>query len=242
MTLVALGGDGTINDILNGIEPFAFSYLRLHPLRFRQRFCPGSFPSLHSGPGPGSGPSSENLRLREHRTDFPGRTHPFLGVSAGMGYDASVCSACGRSALKTCLNTFRAGKLVYLFSGIKLLFTQKLVPLTVTTEEYGLCFSQGILCRRDESSLRGRRLLLLSKSGSGGRNAGIFACWIRCPESAPSFFCPWLCLGNTAIKKEYRSFAAARRSSGLLYPSASIRTASALVWKNSFPSLCFPKS
>lgn len=140
VTLVALGGDGTINEILNGIEPSSSLTFACIPSGSGNDFVRGlSLPSTPALALEAALHPKTFVSVNIGQISLGGRTRSF-GVSAGMGYDASVCSACGRSALKTCLNTFRAGKLVYLFSGIKLLFTQKLAPLTVTTEEYGTLF------------------------------------------------------------------------------------------------------
>jgi diacylglycerol kinase family enzyme len=54
--------------------------------------------------------------------DLPPRR--FL-ISCGVGYDADICKEVSKSRLKKILNRIGIGKLIYLFVGIKQIFTRK---------------------------------------------------------------------------------------------------------------------
>ena len=130
--LLVLGGDGTLNEVLNGIEDFKHTILS----------C------LRTGSGndfAGNVGVERNLKkaldqLLEHPMEAgldygvihaderPARR--FL-ISCGMGYDADICEEVSRSKLKKVLNKFGLGKLVYLMIGIKQIFTREEVDASL---------------------------------------------------------------------------------------------------------------
>lgn len=130
--LVVIGGDGTVNETVNGVQDFS-------PLKFA--FIPtGSGNDLARGLGFSDRISDEELQrmirhiadgkiLRHldignthinHRTDILSRQHPdevpddqrFL-ISSGMGFDAGVCEEALHSATKDFFNRMHLGKITY---------------------------------------------------------------------------------------------------------------------------------
>lgn len=130
--LVVIGGDGTVNETVNGVQDFS-------SLKFA--FIPtGSGNDLARGLGFSDRISDEELQrmirhiadgkiLRHldignthinHRTDILSRQHPdevpddqrFL-ISSGMGFDAGVCEEALHSATKDFFNRMHLGKITY---------------------------------------------------------------------------------------------------------------------------------
>jgi len=124
--LLVLGGDGTLNEVLNGIQDFDHTILSC--LRtgsgndFAANVCMEKDPLVALSQLLDS-PMETRLDYGTVRAD----EHPprrFL-ISCGMGYDAEICEEVSRSKLKKILNKVHLGKLVYLMIGLKQIFTRK---------------------------------------------------------------------------------------------------------------------
>ncbi len=135
--IVVLGGDGTMNEVLNGIDDFTKVLLGYIPSgssndlarslkiptepvkALRNILKPTKFKYLDYGiihfPG----------------TDYTPRK--FI-CSSGMGYDANVCNEVQASPLKKRLNRFGAGKFVYIAIAIKQLITLKSLSATLVVD------------------------------------------------------------------------------------------------------------
>lgn len=135
--IIVIGGDGTLNQCINGIQ---------NPDRFELSLLPAGSGNDFS--------RDKNLpdTVCEILSSILNRTHTraldivtaelslrdsdvlcrdFL-VSCGLGYDAEVCLAVNSSRLKPALNRLHLGKLVYLFFGLKNLISTKLVTMELT--------------------------------------------------------------------------------------------------------------
>ena len=125
--LVILGGDGTVNEALQGIVDFE---------RVRVGYIPtGSGNDLARNLGIGKDPVQALDRVlsggREMCMDL-GRVRwrqdggieerRFL-IGCGMGFDAAVCQEVQASSLKGLLNRLHLGRLTYLGIGLKQMFT-----------------------------------------------------------------------------------------------------------------------
>lgn len=127
--ILALGGDGTLNEILNGIVDFSHTKLS----------C------IRSGSGNDFARNmkliSDPVRSLSHMIDDPEEVLLDYGcvlardkertiekrflISCGVGYDADVCAEVEQSSWKRRLNKIRLGKLIYLLIGIKQVFSRK---------------------------------------------------------------------------------------------------------------------
>ncbi|MCD8053437.1 MAG: hypothetical protein LUF00_05250 [Lachnospiraceae bacterium] len=148
--LLLIGGDGSLNDTVNGLSLEQIPTLLLLPTGSGNDFARGlrmkrSMPamlSLLQNAGnltpcdldcgevlilnrQGS-PAGQNRRRPEHRR--------FL-VSCGMGYDAGVCHAINNSPLKTVCNRLHLGKVTYLILGIRQIFRYKKASVTLTLDD-----------------------------------------------------------------------------------------------------------
>lgn len=135
VTLIAVGGDGTANEVIDGI-------VRLDKVTFG--YIPtGSSNDLARGLGL---PKDPLLILQQIL--HPKRLLPiYLGrscarnkarrfaVSCGIGYDAAVCHEALRSPLKTALNRIHLGKLTYLGIALKQLLMQRPISAAVETDD-----------------------------------------------------------------------------------------------------------
>lgn len=139
VTLVVVGGDGTFNEALNGINDFS---------RVTIGFIPtGSANDLGYSLGIPSQPvmalehilQSENEHFMDigetlfHKT---GEVRRFA-ISSGIGLDAEVCALVSNGRLKAVLNRLHLGKLVYFVNAIRIVFSQPLAEgkLIFTDEE-----------------------------------------------------------------------------------------------------------
>lgn len=127
--ILVLGGDGTLNEVLNGIQDFKHTVIS----------C------LQTGSGNdfarNAGVQKDVKKAMEELLDRPMEVSLDYGlayaedqlprrflISCGAGYDADICEEVSRSKLKKILNHFGLGKLVYVMIGIKQIFTRNDSP------------------------------------------------------------------------------------------------------------------
>ena len=134
-TLVVLGGDGTINEVINGVlypEKLTLGYiptgsgndftratkLPTEPMKALENVLnPGKIISLDVG------------------TAYAGEEKYHFAVSAGIGFDAAVCHYVAKSKLKLWLNKIRLGNLVYLGTAVRRLLGDKTVHMELTLDD-----------------------------------------------------------------------------------------------------------
>ncbi|MBR6477255.1 MAG: diacylglycerol kinase family lipid kinase [Lachnospiraceae bacterium] len=123
--LLVLGGDGTLNEVLDGIQDFKHTILSC--------IRTGSGNDFAGNVGVEKDTQKALAQLLDHpmeaaldygliRADEH-EPRRFL-ISCGMGYDADICEEVSRSRLKKALNRVGLGKLVYLLIGVKQIFTR----------------------------------------------------------------------------------------------------------------------
>lgn len=128
LTLIILGGDGTMNEAIQGIPTGADVTLGYIPTGSSNDLArdlgipqkPGAALDLilHTGK-----PRPMDLG----RLTYPDGESRRFSVSCGLGYDAAVCEEVQRSRFKTVLNKIGLGKLSYLVIALKQLFATKAV-------------------------------------------------------------------------------------------------------------------
>ena len=127
--IVVLGGDGTLNLVLNSIEDM--EHTKLSVIRV------GSGNDFARNAGVDKNPEKALLHLldtpeeweldygeAEYKTIKGTQKRRRFIISSGIGYDADICEEVSRSRLKKTLNVFHLGKLVYAMIGIKQIFTR----------------------------------------------------------------------------------------------------------------------
>lgn len=133
-TMVALGGDGTVNEVINGIvevEKVVFGYIPT-----------GSSNDFARGLGLPQNPM-EALQIILHHGytrkmdiglfTLQGKKRRFA-VSAGVGFDAAICHQAVNSRLKVVLNRLKLGKLTYVIIALNRLFRDSRLDLKITLD------------------------------------------------------------------------------------------------------------
>ncbi|MDO5702810.1 MAG: diacylglycerol kinase family lipid kinase [Lachnospiraceae bacterium] len=124
-TIVAVGGDGTVDEIVNGMENVSSVTLAVIPTGSANDFCRG----LHIT----ASPETALLRVLHpsvvKRVDVgvltDGRKMRRFIVSAGTGFDAEVCYRSSKSRFKPLLNRYGLGKMVYTAVAVKSLLNMQ---------------------------------------------------------------------------------------------------------------------
>lgn len=131
-TIVALGGDGTVNEVVNGIRNFDKTILGYIPIGSSNDFARGL--ELPTDPVE----ALENILkcpklhpMNVGEIAFKGKKRRFA-VSAGIGFDADICHEAVVSHVKYFLNKLKLGKLTYVCIALHRLFVT--TPCTVTVK------------------------------------------------------------------------------------------------------------
>lgn len=134
--IVTVGGDGTINEVINGIDTYSNVLLGYIPT--------GSSNDLARGLNLPKNPIKALDRVLSP-TRFQYFDHGCLScndgnpprrfsVSSGIGYDADICYEALNSKLKKNLNRIKLGKLVYFLIGLKQVILNRPVEAELTID------------------------------------------------------------------------------------------------------------
>lgn len=135
--LIIIGGDGTVNEAVNGIADFEHTLFGFVPCGS------GNDLALDLGlPKDKKEIVKQLLQGDVKRIQDVGEVVYFdhedkphkrrFNISCGFGFDAEICAFVERSKLKKILNRIHLGKLIYLIQGIHVIFTTQLTPLELT--------------------------------------------------------------------------------------------------------------
>lgn len=155
VNLIIVGGDGTLNEAVNGIRDIRKVRLGLVPVGSGNDFARGigldysNLEELSLKILEGKVRRKVDVGEVIYRTaytqgrgdrkpvpveDADGKRIRFL-VSAGIGFDAEICHEASVTPVKPLLNRLHLGQAVYILSAIKLIFTSKTLPLTLTLDD-----------------------------------------------------------------------------------------------------------
>jgi YegS/Rv2252/BmrU family lipid kinase len=140
INLLVIGGDGTINEVLDGIRDFSRIRLGVIPVGSGNDFA-REFPLSKD-------PVSCITHILDHGEELcvdlgeiswdQGRQHRLFAISSGIGLDAIVCKKALTSHLKVILNKLHLGKLTYVLLTVQTLFSMKTANVSLTLED-GSC-------------------------------------------------------------------------------------------------------
>lgn len=135
VTIIVIGGDGTINEVLNGITDFEKVRLGIIPAGSGNDFARGikvdtdinelvdKLINNHL--------SDNTRRVDLGRVCFEDNGSRLFGISSGVGMDAIVCKKVTGSRIKKLLNKLHLGKLSYIFMTVYTLFSMETTDITV---------------------------------------------------------------------------------------------------------------
>ncbi|SCY45341.1 diacylglycerol/lipid kinase family protein [Butyrivibrio sp. INlla14] len=147
--IVVLGGDGTLNEVINGIQDFENTLVGYIPIGSSNDFARDlSYPkkvddlidqiiagkktrTLDLGRLTYNSMSRETSRLHDDRISV---TRMF-DVSSGIGFDAAVCEQALSSGTKNFLNKIGLGKLTYGSIAVRQLLGVEKVPCDITLND-----------------------------------------------------------------------------------------------------------
>ena len=155
-TLLILGGDGSMNEAVNGIRNFErtrVGFLQIGSGNDLQRdmHLPKDqreiIASVLRGQVVRRCDVGEVL-FHDRHSILPGWEDPryarrLFNVGCGIGFDAECCWAAASSRFKSVLNALRLGKLIYLAAAIRLIFTSQMADCEITFEGGTGCEADG---------------------------------------------------------------------------------------------------
>lgn len=139
VSIIIIGGDGTINQCINTIPDFDRAELSVLPTGSGNDFCRNKDIPKSLEEQIDNIVAKKNIRMVDRGeityrcADTEPITRKFV-VSTGFGYDAAVCHMAEHSKLKKALNKIKLGKLVYLLIGVKEIFDAKLTDMDITID------------------------------------------------------------------------------------------------------------
>ncbi len=138
--IIAVGGDGTLFEVINGFVGFPEALLGFVGAGSGNDFCRGA--SIPIKPEAAlalitSEPQQKvSLDCGKFTTDHSGR----FASSVGMGVDAVVTETVNKSSLKTTFNRLKLGKLVYLMIFLRSIWTFSKPTIEVEVDDVSKCY------------------------------------------------------------------------------------------------------
>ena len=123
-TFLVIGGDGTLNEVVNGLKYPNLATIGLIPFGSGNDFAKAM--NIPTDPAKALDlilSCTETTPINFGETHLPNSYRRFI-ISCGMGFDSDVCTEVQTSRLKPILNKIGMGKLVYTLIGIKKLITK----------------------------------------------------------------------------------------------------------------------
>ena len=157
--LIILGGDGTMNAVVNGIMDFEHTKVGFIQTGSGNDLIKGLGISMSTGELIDIILQGETVRscdigrityhnqssildpfthkpVEENaQSSAPGSCRERLfNISAGIGFDAAICQRADSSGLKTILNSIRMGKLIYISEAVHMIFASPMVGMKITCD------------------------------------------------------------------------------------------------------------
>lgn len=134
-TLIVLGGDGTINEVINGISDFQAVTLAYIPIGSSNDFARGM--ALSHDPHTALKHilvPSRYTYLSVGTVTYETKSRRFA-VSSGFGFDAEVCCRISISRIKAFFNKFSLGKFSYVSVAVQSLLLQAPKRVVITMDD-----------------------------------------------------------------------------------------------------------
>lgn len=199
--LVIVGGDGTINEAINGIPDFS-------KVRFSV-IASGSGNDFGRGLNIQGTPKEQMRRILDDLKDNAepdhidlgcvaynkGKTKRYYAISAGFGLDADITRRTNLSPLKGILNRLGMGKLVYLIITVQALFQMRTTRMYVRRGDSHGIFTKAIFLAG--MNFRGEGGGIPMAPDADPRDGKLSVCMVHgIPQWATFFILPVLVLGK----------------------------------------------
>lgn len=140
LSVIVLGGDGTVNEALQGISRFdkvALSYIPTGSSNDFARDLGISKDPIEALEQILHNPTRKRIDIgsveyKDCRKPDPEKEKRYFAVSCGIGYDAAICQEAMHSKIKQVLNRCGLGKLTYLIVALKQLACAKSISAKFT--------------------------------------------------------------------------------------------------------------
>ena len=144
--LIIMGGDGSLNEALNGVADFSNVRIGFIPVGSANDFAKDAGISKDVGQTVRTILDGDHRRrldlgrvswesFREDEDEdsvlMPDVQNRYFLISSGVGFDAQVCYDADRSRWKKLLNKIRLGKLIYIVTAIRLIRTARRATLDI---------------------------------------------------------------------------------------------------------------
>ena len=133
--IIVIGGDGTLNEVFNGISDYSKVTLGYIPSGSGGDFARDL--GIHLDPAKALEailhPSEYKIMDVGHMVNA--ECDKKFGISAGIGFDAAVCHEALKSKLKVFLNKLHLGKLTYVFIALKQLASLEKTGCTIILDD-----------------------------------------------------------------------------------------------------------
>lgn len=209
INIIAIGGDGTINEILNGITDFDRVYLGIIPTGSGNDFARGL--GLERDPLKAvdkivncSHDDSTGVDIGEYTDNTTGE-HRYFGISSGMGLDALVCNSVQESPLKKVMNFLHLGGLSYGVLTVMKLFTMKSTGAYIETDTESFHVKNLIFAASMNTYAEGGGVPMAPQASYDDGKLSV--CMAGDISRFQTFFCfPVLLMGRQSHIKRFRLF------------------------------------
>jgi len=139
--LIVLGGDGTLNEVINGINDFDQVMIGYIPTGSSNDFAKGlNIPIKPDKALEKILHSDTTKKIDIGYLHYQNITKRFIG-SSGIGFDASVCYYSNKSTTKGFLNYLKLGKLIYLYTALRTLFSYQTTTMSLSIDHHQYRYS-----------------------------------------------------------------------------------------------------
>jgi YegS/Rv2252/BmrU family lipid kinase len=204
--IVVVGGDGTINEVLNGITDFSRVKLGLVPTGSGNDFTRGLKLPRHN-PKKAldivlNSKGDKKIDLGRSTVLSTGDSRIF-GISSGFGLDAIVGTGINEAKIKKILNWLHLGKLSYAVLTIQTLFTMKTYEVSLSFDgEEPMKFNKLIFLAAMNFKAEGGGVPMSPKArGDDGELSVCMAAGV--PKILTFFKFPLLCMGHHSKSKGF---------------------------------------
>ncbi len=206
INLIVIGGDGTINEVINGIQDFNKIYLGVIPTGSGNDFARGL--GIKSRPVEMiekiiTNPQINNIDMGQ--VVYGDNNRRNFAISGGVGLDAIVCKKALTSKIKKLLNKIHMGKLTYLILTVQTLFSMTTADFKVWIDGEEREYNKVIFAAAMNFKTEGGGVPMTPKAVAD--DGELSMCIVHTIPKWRTFFClPLLCMAKHEKLKGFEIF------------------------------------